>query len=191
MGERLPGAVTAVEARFGMVRLGEVWLGEAVAGGFSMSVTNDRRIVECALLANVFFAASIEALTEADERDIIAALREAAHEPLGVKSPKEQAKLKRRIERALKTATDEVVREGSLRSKGMLVAFHFLRLVNDSGYIVVREGSVFDLAVAKIVAVLEPIATDEVLLNQSAIKQARRALTRLQHEGYFQSVSAN
>ena len=183
MGERLP---FAVEARFGMV-----WLGEAVAGGFSMSATNDRRIVECALLANVFFAASIEALTEADERDIIAALREAAHEPLGVKSPKEQAKLKRRIERALKTATDEVVREGSLRSKGMLVAFHFLRLVNDSGYIVVREGSVFDLAVAKIVAVLEPIATDEVLLNQSAIKQARRALTRLQHEGYFQSVSAN
>jgi len=146
----------------------------------------DRQIVECAVLAWILHSVLVSGGEGEEGRFLVAEAKTAALEPLQGLTPAAKAKLIRRIDRAGVSATCEL--EHATVGKVGLVAFELTKTVVESGYLQMHEGSAFDRAMNNVLAYLEPLAAEQPALHDSARKQARRALQRLQRDGYFSEV---
>lgn len=139
------------------------------------------------MLSAMLYAVVANGGEGAEGAKILAEAKAAAYEPLQGLAPAVRAKLVRRIDRASAEAMREV--EGATVGKAGLVVFELVRMIVESGYLVLAEGSAFDRAMNNVLAHLDPLAASAPTLHASASKQARRALARLQAQGYYQGVT--
>lgn len=97
-------------------------------------------------------------------------------------------KVKNRTMAAVRLATADLRKEGQSVAKYGLVAYYLMRAMVDQGRLEVKEGTDFGNAIDIVLVALQP-AADNDAMNESAQKQARKFLSRLQAEGYFKEIT--
>lgn len=151
---------------------------------------SDRQRVEIGLPSHMMLAAILAGVEDQQSEEFKQAkadLIEAGSEPVSDLMDKKAVKILDRTRSLLDTVTKEYVVEGNEVAKVALITFHFMRFIIEDGYLSYQEGSAFDRSINNFMEALEHKAS-EPKVNESAIKQAKKMLKRLQLLGYYTSV---
>lgn len=154
---------------------------------------SDRQRVEISLPSQMMlgaFKAGVEDQGSEEFKSVITDLLEASMEPVSDLVSKKAAKIILRINSLLKDITVEYVKQDAEVSKVALITFHFMRFIIEDNYLQYEQGSAFDRSIQAFMEALEHKAS-EPRVNESAIKQAKKMLKRLQEWGYYRGVQIN
>lgn len=152
---------------------------------------SDRQRVEIGLPTHMMLAAILAGVEDQQSEEFIQAkadLIEAGNEPVGDLMDNKAIKILNRTRELLDTITKEYIQEGAEVAKVALITFHFMRFIIEDGYLKYAEGSAFERSIHTFMEALEHKAS-EPKVNESAIKQAKKMLKRLQLLGYYTSVT--
>lgn len=151
---------------------------------------SDKQRVEIGLPSQMMLAALIAGVEDqqSDEfKKARADLIEAGSEPVNDLVAKKAYQIMKRTGALLHEITKEYVKEGAEVAKIGLITFHFMRFIIESGYLQYEPERAFDRSIHAFMEALEDKAS-EPKVNESAIKQAKKMLKRLQLLGYYTSV---
>lgn len=148
---------------------------------------SDRRRVELALPANLMHRMVSQCIDEADrsddDREVLALLRDAAHEPLYGMEDAGRRRIMRRVDRLAGAVMGELV--GGSRAKAFLALTLWLKGLLDDGTLELIEDSAFDRAMDAILATMQDNPDVIEAVDRSATKAARRIADMLRREGYY------
>lgn len=123
---------------------------------------------------------------EADQhRKLMFLLGEAATEPFAGLAPHEQAKLIRRVSRAVHDVFTPYIKADAVLMKVFLMSLMWLRDRLDAGELVLVAGSAFDQAASALLGQLEEKPDLWAMTEASAAKQARKLHQSLRALGYY------
>jgi hypothetical protein len=158
-----------------------------------MTYLTDRHRVEFALLPALMFGIMTEGVNDPDlpeAADTFERLRRAANAPMAGLHPLDEAKIARRVERIRKAIVAPYNEERVSTAKAGLMVVYLLKLITESDYLVIEEGSDLDAALRVFIPAVEHAYMVDAL-DRSAQKQARRMLRELQvRHGLFRDVEA-
>lgn len=155
-----------------------------------MAVTPFKERVECALPAAMMYAImTLDVFVVVDKEKGLAEkertkalLKKASLEPLDGLPVKVQIVVAKQIDRVHDAVTKEF--DGQKADKVAAAIYYFLKEITDSGYLELWEGSAVAEAAASFLTMIEHVFDNEKL-DQSAQKQARRLLSKLNQRGYY------
>jgi hypothetical protein len=155
-----------------------------------LAVTPFKERVECALPARMMFALMVQDIFvivdpvkgTADKDRCMQLLKAACFEPLDGLPNKMRVILAKQIDRIHAHATDHLDQQRA--DKVAAAIFYFLKEITDTGYLELWEGSPVAEATALFIPMFEHVFENEKL-DQSAQKNARKILTKLQERGYY------
>lgn len=149
--------------------------------------------VECALPARMMFAMTMqdvfgfqdgmEEVGRAQLERMRLLLKVASIEPLQQLSGQAALVLSRQIDRVHAQVMEEYDKHRA--DKVAAAIYYFLKELTDTGYLELWEGSPVAEAAALYLPMIEHVF-EEVKLDASAQKQARRIIQKLQEKGYYQ-----
>lgn len=158
-----------------------------------MAYVSDRTRVEIGLPIHMMlgaFIAGVEDQTSEEFKQIRSDLILAANSVVDDMIDKKAVSILNRTTELHKEVTAEYVKEQAEVSKLGLIMFHFIRYLIEDHYLVYEENGPFDKSITAFMEALEHKA-QEGKVNDSAIRQARKMLKRLQDKGYYQGVAPN
>ena len=157
-----------------------------------MPVTPFRERIELAFPARMLWGAVAgpvyyvepgrEAEAEAIKARLIGACKRACMEPLEGLPVTVAAVLAKQLDRLYAQALPDVMQA----DKRADIAYHFLALLTESGYLDLWEGSAMADAATLVLPMIEHV---DGARDASAAKQARRVLRGLQARGYYAEIS--
>jgi len=155
-----------------------------------MAVVLFKERTECALPARMMFAvANLDAFVFVDDVEgplrlerMKALLRVACLEPLKGMAPPVARVIGNKVDRLHTKMMEEYNEQRA--DKVAAAVFYFLKELTDSGYLELWEGSPVAEAAELYLPMIEHVF-EEKALDESAQKQARRMLKKLQEMGYY------
>ena len=156
-----------------------------------MSYFNERRVVESIILPLSFIPIVSGGVAEeyAEHRDATVLLLKGAMDEV---LPTMDHKTYQRVFKRAREAVFEGFLKQSEQTKQLVVKaglalYYFLDNMLEQGAYAIQEGSQFEKALNEILPAMQDWLL-EVKLDQSAFKEGKRMLTRLQSLGYYQDV---